>query len=162
MPLYDASSANLGRRECVDCPIGFISVVGVYEASSPYKEWGKTSCILCEKGKYMDQIGVGSECKDCEKGMYSDGIVSLAMKMKNMFATGFGSCKNCSVGKASPPASSICNDCSLGRSSQFEGEVCTDCEPGYYRDEDVPSSTCYACPTGYFQKSKKSTFCSCK
>ena len=161
--MYGASSANLGRRECVDCPIGFISVVGVYEASSPYMGWGKISCILCEKGKYMDEIGnEKGECKDCEKGMFSDGVVTVAMKMKDMFAPMYGICKNCSVGKASSVGSSICNDCSLGTSSRFEGEVCTDCEPGYYRDEDVPSSTgiCNACPTGYFQFNKKGTFCS--
>ena len=70
-------------------------------------------------------------------------------------------CLNCPIGYSSDVGSTKCRTCDAGMfKDQAIGKDCLNCKSGQYRTtEDVDSTTCIACPSGFSQKQGGQTSC---
>eukprot|EP00817_Percolomonadidae_sp_ATCC50343_P003336 CAMPEP_0117420708 /NCGR_PEP_ID=MMETSP0758-20121206/1983_1 /TAXON_ID=63605 /ORGANISM="Percolomonas cosmopolitus, Strain AE-1 (ATCC 50343)" /LENGTH=1928 /DNA_ID=CAMNT_0005202469 /DNA_START=3044 /DNA_END=8830 /DNA_ORIENTATION=- len=133
---------------CLKCPFGSYSTTTC--TNCPL-----TTCTLCEKGTYNNEIGQ-SFCKKCPKGTYQD---EEGMQQE-------GQCKKCPAGTYGETEglkeSSACSPCPPGYQSDKTGAtgigVCQPCQRGEYAS-DVGSKTCLKCSKGYYAPVLKSAAC---
>lgn len=101
---------------------------------------------MCEAGSAGTALN--GACESCVAGQYRNATMSAER------------CLNCPAGYASDVGSTKCRKCDAG---MFKGEVgkdCQNCDPGQYRTtNDVDSTTCIACPSGFSQQQAGQTPC---
>lgn len=143
----------------------------------------KPYCVICQNGKFNDEIGNvckkcdygystqssgAFECEECSVGLYANVIGSVScfecQTGKYSDITGATSCKLCEKGKYSTTVAATtiekCKVCASGTMSDIGSESCIECVAGKYEKNN---KECSNCPKGrYNELNEQSAVHSCK
>ena len=153
---------------CVDCPEGFVSLLGATNCStcSPGRAsqgsisecrecpsgWsqsssGRIECSQCLPGKYAGNKGATS-CIKCQPGKQTDTArLNCQDCTAGKYDVGTALCLECPAGYVSSLASTECKPCAAGRASEGSSTECTICPVGTSQF-DEGRATCSQCPEG--------------
>jgi len=121
-----AGTYEVDRKNCVNCPQGTFSPIGVKDVSE---------CQTCPAGQYTQYTG-SKECQKCGPGTY---------ELDRRTCVGCPQGTYSLVGVTKP---SECKPCPAGFMTRSTGNTdCIRCNPGYYESE---RKNCLGCPQGTF------------
>jgi len=145
---------EVDRRNCVKCPQGTYTPVGVASISE---------CMKCPEGFYTSDTG-NKECYKCKPGNYAfEGKTCLGCPQGTYSAVGVASvseCTPCPAGfMTGNTGNTECKRCSSGF-YEVERKYCEGCPMGTYSNEGVASaSECKTCPPGTITRKIGTTEC---
>lgn len=137
---------------CKYCPKGY------YQPNH-----GRTSCIACPKGKYMNSVGQGLGCITCPAGQETRntwGNLGNVITTETASTT-LNDCLNCFAGQYKASGQTSCKVCAAGKYSDTQSSTsCTGCPKGWYQNQ-LGQIDCKKCPDGKDTPGIGYPFCGC-
>ena len=149
---------------CENCPRGFVSegegetACHRCDLASFTSEAGKSTCQLCEAGKYFEGHNVA--CDTCvlndadNATRHHTGILLNAVDQSLPWGTSF---EDCDCGLGSTRITDMCHDCPVGfYRNDSSLRACQSCGMNEYQDEKGQTE-CKACPANSYAETTQNT-----